>query len=226
MKILESIKNNKRTKRWLHYLLIPKGQARPRRWVSWFVNPFIHKKGSDSRICSSARLDVLPFRQFELGQQSTIEDYCVVNNGVGDVFIGANSRVGIGSILIGPVTIGKQVIIAQHVVISGLNHGYQDINIPIRLQPVSILPVVIEDECWLGSNAVVTAGVHIGRHSIVAAGSVVTKNVPAYSVVAGNPARIIKQYDAERKSWEKVQTSPVTHAPTPSQTAGLDFPMN
>ena len=215
MTILASVKNNSRAKKWLHYLLIPKGQARPRRWVSWFVNPFVHKKGSNSRICSSARLDVLPFRRFELGQQSTIEDYCVVNNGVGDVLVGANTRVGIGSILIGPVTIGNQVIVAQHVVIAGLNHGYQDIHVPIRLQPVSILPIVLNDECWIGSNAVITAGVTVGKHAIVAAGSVVTKNVPAYSVVAGNPARVIKLYSAERQCWEKVQTSAPAPVPIP-----------
>ena len=226
MTILASIKNNSRTKKWLHYLLIPKGQARPRKWVSWFVNPFIHKKGSNSRICSSVRLDVLPFRRFELGQQSTIEDYCVVNNGVGDVLVGANSRVGIGSILIGPVSVGNQVIIAQHVVISGLNHGYQDIHVPIRLQPVNILPVVLDDECWVGSNSVITAGVQIGKHAIVAAGSVVTKNVPAFSVVAGNPARVIKLYNPELQCWEKVSTSAPTRSPIPPQIADLDFPMN
>lgn len=209
MGLSELIKTNNRLKRWTYYLLVPKGQARPRRWVSWFVNPFIHPKGKESRVCQSVRLDVLPFRRFELGQQSTVEDYCVVNNGVGDVIIGNNSRVGIGSVLIGPVTIGDQVIIAQHVVMSGLNHGYQDITIPIRQQPVSALPIVIDDECWIGANAVITAGIHIGKHSIVAAASVVTKNVPPYSVVAGNPARLIKQYNEASQCWERVQASVV-----------------
>ncbi|WP_461131319.1 acyltransferase [Spirosoma aerophilum] len=207
MRISELIKSNNRVKHWLHYALIPQGQARPRRWVSWFVNPFVHKKGVGARICASARLDVLPFRQFTLGQHSTIEDYCVINNGVGDVSVGAHSRVGIGSIVIGPVSIGNQVIIAQHVVISGLNHGYENIDIPIRQQPVKALPIVIDDESWIGSNVVITAGVRVGRHSIVAAGSVVTKDVSAYSVVAGNPARVIKQYNPERRCWERVYTS-------------------
>jgi acetyltransferase-like isoleucine patch superfamily enzyme len=213
MTISELIKSNSRVKHWLHYFLIPRGQARPRRWVSWFVNPFVHKKGAGSRICSSARLDVLPFRQFTLGKQATVEDYCVINNGVGDVRIGAHSRVGIGSIVIGPVSVGNQVIIAQHVVISGLNHGYEDIDLPIRMQPVRALPIVIDDESWIGSNAVITAGIRVGKHSIVAAGSVVTKDVPAYSVVAGNPARVIKQYSPERQCWERVYPSAAAPAP-------------
>ena len=134
-----------------------------------------------------------------------IEDYSIINNGVGDVRIGENTFVGIGSVVIGPVEIGKQVIVAQHVVISALNHGYEDITTPIRLQPVTTKPIVIEDECWIGSNAVITAGVRIGKHAVVAGGSVVTKDVPPYSVVAGNPARVIKRYDATQKGWLKVE---------------------
>jgi acetyltransferase-like isoleucine patch superfamily enzyme len=56
---------------------------------------------------------------------------------------------------------------------------------------------------WIGANVVVVAGVTIGKHAIVAAGSIVTKNVPAYSVVAGNPARIIKQYNTVTGKWDR-----------------------
>ena len=199
-----------RWKKLAHYLLIPKGLARPRRWVSWFVNPFVHKRGARTRIGRSVRLDVLPFRQFALGAGSSIEDFSVVNNGVGDVLIGTQTRVGIGNVLIGPLRIGNQVNTAQHVVMSGLNHGYEDIHTPIDDQPVSKRLIVIDDECWIGANVVVTAGVHIGRHAVVAAGSVVTKNVPPYSVVAGNPARVIKQYSHRLQRWERVRpVSPV-----------------
>jgi acetyltransferase-like isoleucine patch superfamily enzyme len=190
-------------KRLTHRLLIPAGQARPRRWVSWFVNPFVHHRGTGARVCGSVRLDVLPFNGFTLGEHATIEDFSVVNNGMGPVRIGAESRVGIGSVVIGPVEIGANVILAQHVVLSGLNHGYQDVTVPIRKQPVTVRPIVIEDACWIGANAVVTAGVRIGRHSVVAAGSVVTKDVPPYSVVGGNPARLLKQYDAAQCEWVK-----------------------
>ena len=188
-------------------MLIPQNQARPRRWVSWIVNPWVHERGAGTRVCYSARLDVLPFRRFELGQQATVEDYCIINNGVGDVLVGEYSRIGIGNILIGPVTIGNHILIARHVGISGINYGYQAIDVPIRKQSVTAPPILIDDERRIGANAVVTVGVKIGRHSVVAAGSIVTRDVPAYTVVAGNPAKVIKQYDQVCQSWVRVSST-------------------
>lgn len=204
MGIKEKIKSNEKLKLFIHRLLIPKNQARPRLWVKWFVNPFIHKKGKGSTVCRRTRMDVLPFNQFELGSNSTIEDFATVNNGVGDVFIGNNTRIGIGNVVIGPAKIGNDVIFAQNIVMSGLNHVYEDINTPIHLQPVTTKQIIIEDECWLGANVVVTAGVTVGKHSVVAAGAVVTKDIPPYSIAVGNPARVIKKYDTDKGSWEKV----------------------
>ncbi|GAB3897685.1 acyltransferase [Larkinella knui] len=199
----EFIDRNPRLKGLIHWLLIPRHEARPRRWVSWFVNPLIHKRHRTSMIRSSVRLDVLPFSPFNLGAHSVIEAFSVINNGVGPVLIGDRCTVGIGSVVIGPVTIGTDVIIAQHVVVSGLNHSYEDVSRSIREQPVVTRPIVIEDECWIGANVVITAGVTIGRHSVVAGGSVVTRDVPPYSVVGGNPARLLKQYDTTEKIWVK-----------------------
>ena len=196
-------------KRFVHRLLIPKDQARPRRWVSWFVNPLVHRRHWSSRIRSSVRLDVLPFSPFELGQRSTIDDFSVVNNGVGPVLIGSDSLIGIGAVLIGPVTIGSHVIMAQHVVLSGLNHSYENVDIPIRDQPVTVRPIVVEDECWIGANVTITAGVTIGRHSVVAGGSVVTRSVAPYTVVGGNPARVLKHYDPASGQWLKGVKLPV-----------------
>lgn len=204
MSIITTIKSNPGLKKFVHWTLIPVGQARPRTWVKWFVNPFIHKKGEGSKICRHSRVDVLPFNRFELGHHSTIEDFCTINNGVGNVIIGYESRIGIGNVLIGPVTVGNNVIFAQNIVASGLNHGYEDINIPIRKQPVTVAEIKVEDDCWVGANAVLTAGVTIGKHSVIAAGAVVTKNIPPYSIAVGNPARVIKQYDFEKKEWVRV----------------------
>ncbi len=198
------IKNNPGLKKFVHRLLIPKNQARPRLWVKWFVNPFIHKKGKGTVICRRTRMDVLPFNHFSLGAYSTIEDFATVNNGVGPVTIGSHTRIGIGNVVIGPVTIKDHVILAQNIVMSGLNHVYEDINTPIHLQPVTTKPIVIEEECWVGANAVITAGVTIGKHSVVAAGSVVTKNIPPYSIAVGNPARVIKTYNHKTSNWERV----------------------
>lgn len=203
MSFVQTIKSNPFLKKLVHWMLIPRGQARPRTWVKWFVNPFFHKVERGSTIRWNTRMDVLPFNPFELGKGSTIEDFSTVNNGVGAVKIGRDSRVGMANVIIGPVTIGNHVILAQNIVMSGLNHSYEDISKPIHKQPVTTAPILIEDECWIGANAVVTAGVTIGRHSVVAAGAVVTKSIPPYSIAVGNPARIIKQYNPETRVWER-----------------------
>ncbi|MGZ3837357.1 MAG: acyltransferase [Flavisolibacter sp.] len=204
MSIREKIKSNKKLKHFVHWMLIPPHQARPRFWVSILVNPFFHKKEKGATIRSRTRMDVVPFNKFALGRYSTIEDFCTINNGVGDVIIGDETRIGMGNVIIGPVTIGNAVIFAQNVVLSGLNHGYEDIALPISKQKETTAPILVEDECWIGANAVITAGVTVGKHSVVAAGAVVTKDIPPYSVAVGNPARVIKRYDFEKKEWVRV----------------------
>lgn len=202
--IKQYIKSSKKLKSIAHWALMPKGQARPRLWVKMLVNPFFHKKAPGSHIRCRTRIDVFPYSEFTLGKGSTIEDFCTVNNAVGKIRIGNNSRVGIGSVLIGPVIIGDEVRLAQNVVISALNHNYTDIAQPISKQGVTTQTVFIDDETWIGANAVILPDVFIGKHCIVAAGSVVTKNVPSYSVVAGNPAKLIKQYNKNTGMWERV----------------------
>lgn len=201
MSLKDKIKDNPGLKKLVHRMLIPKGEAAPRLWVKWFLNPFLHKKGSGSKIRYRTRIDVLPFNKFEMGKGSTIEDFCTINNGVGDVLIGDNSLVGMSNVIIGPVTIGNNVIMAQNIVVSALNHEYRDVTMPIQAQKILTSPIVIEDDCWIAANAVITSGVTVGKHSVVAANAVVTKNVPPFSVVAGNPAKIIKQYDFEKQDW-------------------------
>ena len=204
MSLKSTIKENPTLKKFIHRLLIPKNEARPRLWVKWFVNPFIHKRGKGSKIRRNLRLDVLPFNKFELGDYSTIEDFSTINNGVGNVIIGKNTLIGMGNTIIGPITIGNDVIFAQNIVASALNHEYRDIKIPIHSQPILTAGIVIEDECWIAANAVITAGVTIGKHSVIAAGAVVTKNIPPYSIAVGNPAKVIKQYNFIRNDWERI----------------------
>lgn len=204
MSIISTIKSNPKLKKLVHWCLIPTHQARPRLWVQWFVNPFFHKKGKGTSICRRTRMDVLPFQPFNIGDYSTVEDFATINNGVGAVNIGNNSRIGIGNVVIGPVTIGNNVILAQNIVMSGLNHNYTNIDIPIYLQGETVATITIEDDCWIGANAVITAGVTIGKHSVVAGGAVVTKDIPPYCVAVGNPARVVKKYNFETEIWEKV----------------------
>jgi acetyltransferase-like isoleucine patch superfamily enzyme len=204
MGLKEKIKSNEKLKKLVHWsILIPK-QTRPRLWIKWFVNPFYHKKGKGACVRRRTRMDIVPWNKFELGEYSTIEDFSAINNGVGPVIIGDRTKIGLSNTIIGPVTIGNDIRLAQNITLSGLNHNYTDVNLPIHAQGVSTAPIVIEDETWIGANVVVLAGVTIGKHCIIAAGSIVTKDVPPYSVAVGNPARVLKKYNPETKNWEKV----------------------
>lgn len=204
MSLTDKIKSSPKLKKLSLRLLTPKNQARPRLWVKWFLNPLKHKRGKGSKIRRRTRIDVLPFNNFSLGSYSTIEDFSTINNGVGEVIIGDRSRIGMSNVIIGPVYIGNDVILAQNIVMSGLNHGYEDVNVAPKYQKVTTSPIHIEDEVWIGANVSIVAGITIGKHSVIAAGSVVTKNIPAYSIAVGNPARVIKQYNFESKQWEKI----------------------
>lgn len=122
------------------------------------------------------------------------------------IIIGDGTWIGIRNSFaaIHGISIGKNVLFAGYVHITDHSHGYEDLSLSIIKQPlISKGPVVIEDDCWLGFGCEILSGVHIGRHSIVAARAVVTKDVPPYSIVAGNPAKLIKQYNFETKQWEK-----------------------
>lgn len=189
-------------KKFLHYLLIHQYTSRPRLWTRIFVYPFTIKKGKGAIIKRKARLDLIPSKKFSIGYRTVIEDYAIINNGMGDIIIG--DRCGITSRvkLVGPVTIGNLVTMGSNSQITGLTHNYEDPNIPIKDQGVSPCKTVIEDDVWIGGNSVIIQGLTIGTHCIVASGSVVTKDVPPYTVVGGNPARIIRQYNFETKKWE------------------------
>lgn len=204
MSLIAKIKSNPRLKKFVLKLLIPANDHRPRLWVRLLLSPFIHKRGKHTIIRNSTRMDVFPFNKFSLGTKSVIEAFATINNGVGDVHIGENTIIGIGNVIIGPVIVGNDVMFAQNIVVSGLNHGFEDITIPPSRQKVNCKQIVISDNVWIGANCVVTAGVTIGKHSVIGAGSVVTKDIPPYSVAAGNPARVIKQYDNDSGLWERV----------------------
>lgn len=106
------------------------------------------------------------------------------------------------------IEIGNNVLFAGYVHITDHSHGYENIDQPIAPQKlISKGPVIIEDDCWLGFNCEILSGVHIGKHCIIAARAVVTKNVPPYSIVAGNPAKIIKQYNFKLGIWEKTTSN-------------------
>ncbi len=204
MGIVQKIKSNPKIKEFVLWTIAPKRNPRPRLWVRWFLNPFVHKKGKGATIRCRSRIDVFPWNRFEIGNLTTIEDFCTINNGSGNVLLGNRVRVGIGSVIIGPVTMGNGAGLGQHVFVSGFNHGYKDGTKNSSVQPLDIKPVVIEDEVHIGANSVVTAGVTIGQRSQIGAGSVVTKSIPPFSIAVGNPCRVIKRLNQATGIWERV----------------------
>ena len=113
-----------------------------------------------------------------------------------NVFIGEKCAI----YAIGQVTIKRGAIIADRVDIRTANHYYDgpDLNFIPFDEKVIVKPVLIGENCWIASHVLILPGVTIGEGAVVAAGSVVTKNVPDFAVVGGNPARIIKYRDKER----------------------------
>jgi acetyltransferase-like isoleucine patch superfamily enzyme len=194
-KLIHWLQEHHEWKMRLHRCMVHPVESRPRWWLRRCF-PLFAKCGKGSLIHRSVRRDILPFHRFVLGERSVVEDFCCINNAMGDLIIGHDSRIGLHNTLIAPITIGNEVNLAQGVVVSALNHNYADTTHTIHTQGVSTKPVVISDDVWIGANATITPGVTIGRHSVVAAGSVVTHDVPPFTIVAGVPARIIKKIEA------------------------------
>lgn len=187
----QSLKTSPRLKRWLDYLIMNQRDARPR-WYIRLMAPLYQHRGRGSKIYHSVRMDTPPYRQFALGKGSVVESYSCINNAVGDVIIGDHTRIGLHNTIIGPVSIGNNVNLAQGITVTALNHNFGDATKRIDEQGVSTKPVVIGDDVWIGANVVVLPGVTIGSHCVVAAGAVVTKDVPDHTLVAGVPAKVIK----------------------------------
>lgn len=121
------------------------------------------------------------------------------------ITIGRNSLIGEFSVIRGQggVTIGDRVYTSPYTQLIAVNHIFDDPDRSFVDQGISAEGIVVEDDVWLGAGAVITDGVRIGRGAVVAAGAVVTKNVPAHTVVGGVPARIIKTIDGTPSAKER-----------------------
>ena len=136
-----------------------------------------------------------------------------------DVLVGDGTHLGAEVFVHGPVTFGSNVAINARCHIDGgrggvvigddtrlgpecrifaFNHGFDPDSL-IREQPTTSEGIVVGKDVWLGASVCVTDGVHIGDHAVLGIGSVVTKDVPAWAIVAGNPARVI----GDRRTWKK-----------------------
>lgn len=127
----------------------------------------------------------------ECGKNVNIEPNCYFNK---YLRIGDNSGIGQYSQINGKVTIGKNVMMGPHCIIYTRNHKTERTDIPMIEQGFAeYKPVIISNDVWIGGRVIILPGISVGEGAIVAAGAVVTKDVPSYSIVAGNPA-VIKKY--------------------------------
>ncbi|NRB37444.1 MAG: acyltransferase [Pseudomonadales bacterium] len=126
------------------------------------------------------------------GEKVVVKSKCYFGNG-DRLSVGARSQMGQNARLGGTITIGEDVLMGPEVVMMATSHAFDRVDIPINQQGSSVeQPIVIGDDVWIGTRAIILPGVQIGSHSIVAAGSVVTKSCEPYSIIGGTPAKLIK----------------------------------
>lgn len=157
--------------------------------------------GRDFIVEDYAEVNCMTYRGIIAGDRVTIGKHAIIRptniygSSIGEgLKIGNNSSIGPYSYIgcSGYIEIGDNVMMSPRVSIYAENHLFDNPELTIKEQGVKREFVKIEDDCWIAANTVILAGVTIGRGSIIAAGSVVTKDIPPYSIVGGVPAKVIK----------------------------------
>ncbi len=157
--------------------------------------------GKDFIVEDFAEINCKSHQGIIAGDRVTIGKYAIIrpSNAYGGAVgeglkIGNNSSIGPFAYIgcSGFIEIGNNVIMGPRVGIFSENHHFNNLDLPIKEQGVDRSFVTIEDDCWIASNVVILAGVTIGKGSVIASGSVVTKDIPPFSVAAGIPAKVIK----------------------------------
>jgi acetyltransferase-like isoleucine patch superfamily enzyme len=128
----------------------------------------------------------------ELGDGTSIREFCLLNTNQGRIKIGERSWLGAAGQIYGngTVTIGDDVLIGAQCVINTVSHEYADLKRPINDQGINTAPVVIGNNVWIGLGCKILQGVTIGEGAIIGANSLVTKDIPAFSIAYGSPATV------------------------------------
>ena len=158
-------------------------------------------------------------QNFELGGENLVPEFCVAS---GKIVLGYRSTLGVHNFLFGDITIGKYCQIGGYVAFHGMNHpiSYPTTYINKKLFNgelkafASQSPIKVGNDVWIGHGVIVLGGVTIGDGAILAAGSVITKDVEPYTIVAGNPAKPIRKRFSEKviaellelKWWDKSES--------------------
>jgi acetyltransferase-like isoleucine patch superfamily enzyme len=162
--------------------------------ISSKKNIYIGKKVS---ILPLARIEPITFWKNSTGEITLFSPKLIIEDGV-------SAGQGLHLNCAESVIIHKNCLISSYVFISDINHDYSNVNVPIGTQKLLIKPVEIGEQTFIGAGAKILPGSHIGKHCVIGANAVVTKNIPDYCVVAGVPARVIKQYNFETQMWQKI----------------------
>lgn len=126
------------------------------------------------------------------GEDVVVKDNCYFGNG-NKLKVGDRSQLGQNARLGGTITIGDDVVMGPDVVMMATSHEFKDLNTPINMQGAKPEePIVIGNDCWIGTRVIILPGVHIGNKCIVAAGAVVTRSFPDNCIIGGVPAKLLK----------------------------------
>lgn len=159
----------------------------------WFS--FRFKKGSNVSIGTGCTF-ISP-QTMEFSKKSSIGRNSFFCSDGGEIIIGVwvafNTNVHINSSLGGKIIIGDNVMVGPNVVMRTANHKYDNLTVPMNIQGHTVQDITIEDNVWIAANVVVLGGVKIGTGSIIAAGSVVTKDIEANVIAGGIPAKILRK---------------------------------
>lgn len=128
-----------------------------------------------------------------VGEEVVVKSRCYFGDG-SRISLGDYSQLSSGGRFNGRILIGSKVLMGPDVVMMATSHEYKDVSVPMMDQgEAKERPIVIGDDVWIGTRVIILPGVTVGSHSIISAGSVVTKDVESYSIVGGVPARVLKK---------------------------------
>lgn len=131
------------------------------------------------------------------------------------ISIGNNCDIGERSRIAGNVIIKDNVLFGPNIFVCSYDHDYRNVDSPI-IQNKEYNPnrnghneIIIGDGSWIGTNSVISGDVHIGKHCVIGANSVVIKDIPDYCVAVGTPAKVVKKYDFNEKKWISIRSDTI-----------------